>query len=149
MAYVGSLQVIEDNNANGMKYDFINAHFPGGWPEHSIQRVGEPITAMGIDGTRARYTRQDYPQFVFQSIYENSSFPAAVLTVGLMRQERLKRATLSIITNGVTYDFGSLKAYIWAVAARPVRADLVTTNGVMVAPQGMVITDWTLQFIPT
>jgi hypothetical protein len=148
MAYVGKLSVFEDNGSAGNVFDFINVNFPGGWPEDSLQRVGEPITAMGINGTRARYTREDYPQFVMQAIGEESNWAGAVATVASMRLARIKRAKIQVTTNGVTYTFSNRMAYIWAVDPRPRPGTVVTPNGAIVNPQASVMSNWTLQFIP-
>jgi len=148
MAYVGKLSVWEDNGSAGSVFNFINVNFPGGWPESSLQRVGEPITGGGVDGTRARYTRSDYPTFIMRTVSEAASFDAAITLVDSQRLNRIKRATIEVVTNGITYTFGGRKSYIWGVSALPVRADVVTLLGAIVAPQGMVYTDWTLQFIP-
>lgn len=148
MAYVGKLSVFEDNGSAGPVFDFINVNFPGGWPEDEAQRVGEPITAMGVDGTRARYTRLDFPSFIYKGISEAATFDAAVTGAKSMRTTRIKRAKIEVVTNGVTYVFGNRMAYIWAVAAKPIRADVVTALGGGGSPLGMVIVDWTLQFIP-
>ena len=148
MAYVGKLSVFEDNGSPGPVFDFINVNFGSGWPEYSLQRVGEPITAMGVDGTRARYTRQDYPTFVMNTVAEAATFNAAITLVDSHRAQRIKRCTIEVTTNGITYTFGTKKLYIWGAAAQPIRGDVVTLLGVLAAPQAMVQTAWTLQFIP-
>lgn len=148
MAYVGKLSVFEDSGSAGPVFNFINVNFPGGWPEDESQRVGEPITAMGVDGTRARYTREDYPQFIYRGMTEAATFDAAVTECKSMRTCRIKRAKIEVTTNGVTYVFGNRMAYIWAVIAKPIRADIVTSLGGGGSPLGSVMVDWNLQFIP-
>jgi hypothetical protein len=148
MAYVGNVSIFEDSGSAGPVFNLININFPGGWPEDEIQRIGEPLTSMGVDGTRARYPRSDYPQFILKGLSEAATYDAAVAVCKDMRKTRIKRATIQIITNGVTYTFGGRKAYIWAIAAKPIRADVVTALGAIAAPLGMVSSEWTLQFIP-
>ena len=148
MAYVGKLSVFEDDGSPGTVFDFINVNFPGGWPEDEAQRVGEPITAMGVNGTRARYTREDYQPFHMKTLGEALTFGAAVTTAKDVRKTKIKRCTIEVTTNGVVYQFGSRKAYIWAAQAQPIRADVVTALGAIVNPLGMIVADWTLQFIP-
>jgi hypothetical protein len=146
MAYVGRIKVY---GATGVEntFQFINMRFPGGWPEGTLQRVGEPITATGVDGTRARYTRKDYPTFVLRAISEAADFGAAVTATDSMRGSRIKLSELEITAAGVAYTWAQ-KAYIWSVAAKPIRADVTCTTGVLALPQGMVESEWTLQFVP-
>ena len=142
----GVLTIIEDGGDEGTQFLFVLVNFPDGWPADTIQRVGEPITATGVDGTRARNTRDDYPVFQMMTTSEYQTFDLAVQAVGLMRGGKIKRCTLQVTAAGVEYNFIP-KAYIWDVKAKPIRADSVSSDGILTDPQGLVHAEWTLQFI--
>jgi hypothetical protein len=146
MSNVGTLTVIQDNGSSSTTFEFININFPEGWPETTLSRIGEPVNSMGVDGTRARVTRNDYAKFSMVTISEAFTFDNAIAILADMRSARLKRCTLTVIADGVTYAFTGY-AYIWGVEGKPVRASVVTTVGSLANPQGLVYTTWSLQFI--
>lgn len=146
MAYVGTLTPLDASGTVLDSFSFINVNSLNGWPADSLQFICDAITSMGVDGTRMRDNRQDYPKFTMDTLSESANFTAAVTLAKRARTLPGFRATMTLTAGGQEYTFESRKLYIWGVDATPMAADVVSPlidNG----SHGLVKVTWHLQFI--
>jgi hypothetical protein len=141
---LGTIAIMDETNANVYNVDLMNVEFPDGWAWDILQRIAAPVTGMGVDGTRMRLIRNDFPRFRMVTYSDFGTFDdavtAGVAVIGYARY----RAQLTYICAGVTYTPADL-AYIWDVQCRPIRCELVSA----VAPPGqqaLLRCDWVFQF---
>lgn len=148
MSNVGTLTVKSDSGGSTIAtIEFVNVNFPDGWPQSQIQRQVEPITAMGVDGTRERVIREDYKRFRMITLTESLSFDSAITLQETIRAAKGHRSTLSVTAAGVVYSFGGKTAYVWEVQSSPMSVDLASTIASSDS-HGLIQTEWTLQFVP-
>lgn len=146
MANLGELAPFDDANVAKDIVQFFNINSINGWPASSLTRIVEEITSMGVDGTRLRTLRNDYPKFVMTTLTASADFGAAVTAAEAIRALKGYRATLKVIAAGVEYTFSSRKVYIWEAIAEPLPGTIVSTIA-LDGTGGLVKTTWTLQFI--
>ena len=146
MADLGTLTILTDDDNTFDTVPFISATCDMGWPSNSLQRVAEAITSMGVNGSRMRILREDYPRFTLNTVMAASSWDNAVIYAGYNRLSKGMRATLSITAGGLVYTFSNQKLFIWEVTAAPASAQVVSTVADPTT-KALVSAAWTPQFI--
>jgi hypothetical protein len=144
MSELGTLAIYDESGTNVYNLNFMNLLFPDGWPWDVMQRIAAPVTGQGVDGTRMRLIRRDFPRFRVIGESDFGTYDEAVSAGNSVISYARYRALFSWIADGVTYSPTDY-AYIWGIAAKPVRCELVSA----VAPSGqqaLLHTEWLMQF---
>ena len=103
---------------------------PEGFPEIDFRYIAEPVVSGGVNFTRARVPRVDYPRFNMTGIIGAEDYEAAVVFSRIYRTLEGRRTAMTFNAGGVNFDFSGFEFYIWAAASRPVNGTLVVADEV-------------------
>jgi hypothetical protein len=111
---------------DGITITFISFSTESGWPEDGTIREVEPLTSLGVTGTRLRIPRSDFPIIVATAIAGASTWQAAVNLKWSLYNFKGRLAKLVHTGGGVTKEIDNM--LVREVVCRAVPSNVVSST---------------------
>ena len=122
------------------------ANWLDGWPSKTANAQTTPLWGQGVDYTRLRIARYDYPILRLSGLWVAGDFQAAVNKAAEVHRMRGRVAAVVMTAAGTTYDWSGDYAFLVHDAKAAPRAGAIFGNGVTGNAHLEVL--FTLQLVP-
>ena len=146
MAALGTLTILPSSPDPGLDFGFDLLRFNDGFPHADPVWLVEPVSAMGVNYTRLRKLRLDFPVFQMNVMLGTIDWGTAVAFARAWRQVKGRLATLSYTTGGSTYSISD-PMYVEEVSAEPQPGELIAPGQITPGATAKAVGVFTLQCV--
>lgn len=127
MTDVCTVRALDSSN---LAVGFVVANWLDGWPSKTANAQPAPMSSAGVDYTRLRIPRYDYPVLRLAGLWSASNFQAAVNKAAEVHRMQGRIASVTMTAAGQTYDWSGDYAFLVHNAKAMPRAGDIFGSGV-------------------